>query len=161
MGNLENNANSVLVAGSFVLAIFYHILSYLGISDAQVFTLFFIFMFSGLVGFLKTFALNESLKAYMISDLLAKVLLLFLPFIVAMIAKNMTAFNIFVDYVFSFLILGELLEILVNIQRIKTRKAIQEIDFYNIFIDKIKHLSLKFLKIEKQDSNNNDNNKKD
>lgn len=148
MGNLENNANSVLVAGSFVLAIFYQILSYLGISTAQVFTLFFIFMFSGLVGFLKTFALNGSLKAYMISDLLAKVLLLFLPFIVAMIAKNMTAFNIFVDYVFSFLILGELLEILVNIQRIKTRKPIQEIDFYNIFIEKFKKIASKYLKIE-------------
>ncbi|EAJ0057860.1 hypothetical protein CK590_08175 [Campylobacter jejuni] len=164
MGNLENNANSVLVAGSFVLAIFYQILSYLGVSTAQVFTLFFIFMFSGLVGFLKTFALNESLKAYIISDLLAKTLILFVPFIVAMIAKNITVLYIFVDYVFSFLILGELLEILVNIQRIKTRKAIQEIDFYNIFIDKIKHISLKFLKIEKQnfhDDNKNDNNKKD
>ncbi|QYH12659.1 hypothetical protein A0056_004180 [Campylobacter jejuni] len=159
MGNLENNANSVLVAGSFVLAIFYQILSYLGISTAQVFTLFFIFMFSGLVGFLKTFALNESLKAYIISDLLAKVLLLFLPFIVAMIAKSITDLYIFVNYVFSFLILGELLAILVNIQSIKTRKPIQEIDFYNIFIDKVKHISLKFLKIEKQDSNNNDNKK--
>lgn len=159
MGNLENNANSVLVAGSFVLAIFYQILSYLGISTAQVFTLFFIFTFSGIVGFLKTFALNESLKAYMISDLLAKTLILFMPFIVAMIGKSIPNLYIFVDYVFSFLILGELLAILVNIQSIKTRKAIQEIDFYNIFIDKVKHLSLKFLKIEKQ--NFHDNNKKD
>lgn len=165
MKDLENNANSLLVNGSFVLTIFYQILSYLGISDAQVFTLFFIFMFSGLVGFLRTFALNECLRNYMISDLLAKVLLLFVPFIVAMIAKNITVLYIFVDYVFSFLILGELLEILVNIQRIKTRKAIQEIDFYNIFIDKIKHISLKFLKIEKQnfhdDNKKDDNNKKE
>lgn len=157
--NLENNANNVLVTGSFVLTVFYQILSYLGISTAQVFTLFLIFMFSGLVGFLKTFALNECLKNYMISDLLAKILMLFLPFIVAMISKNITALYIFVDYVFSFLILGELLEILVNIQRIKTRKPIQDIDFYNIFIDKFKHISLKFLRIEKQDSNNNDNKK--
>ena len=148
MGNLENNANSVLVAGSFVLTIFYQILSYLGISDAQVFTLAFMFMFSGLVGFLKTFALNESLKAYIISDLLAKVLLLFVPFIVAMIAKNITVLYIFVDYVFSFLILGELLAILVNIQSIKTRKPIQEIDFYNIFIEKFKKIASKYLKIE-------------
>ncbi|EQA3505896.1 hypothetical protein ACX1OY_001676 [Campylobacter jejuni] len=159
MGNLENNANNLLVTGSFVLAVFYQILSYLGVSTAQVVTLFFIFMFSGIVGFLKTFALNENLKAYIISDLLAKTLLLFVPFIVAMIAKNITALYIFVDYVFSFLILGELLAILVNIQSIKTRKPIQEIDFYNIFIDKVKQISLKFLKIERQ--NFNDNNKKD
>ncbi|HBD2730004.1 TPA: hypothetical protein KIL36_001661, partial [Campylobacter jejuni] len=79
MENLENNANNVLVTGSFVLAVFYQILSYLGVSTAQVFTLFFIFIFSGIVGFLKTFALNENLKAYMISDLLAKTLLLFVP----------------------------------------------------------------------------------
>ena len=154
MENLENNANNVLVTGSFVLAVFYQILAYLGVSTAQVVTLFFIFIFSGIVGFLKTFALNENLKAYIISDLLAKTLLLFVPFIIAMIAKNITALYIFVDYVFSFLILGELLAILVNIQSIKTRKPIQEIDFYNLFVDKIKQISLKFLKIEKHDNNN-------
>lgn len=159
MENLENNANNVLVTGSFVLAVFYQILSFLGISTAQVFTLFFIFMFSGIVGFLKTFALNENLKAYIISDLLAKTLLLFVPFIVAMIAKNITALHIFVDYVFSFLILGELLSILINIQSIKTRKRIQEIDFYNLLVDKVKEISLKFLKIERQ--NFDDNNKKE
>lgn len=159
MGNLENNANNALVTGSFVLTVLYQILSYLGVSTAQVFTLFFIFMFSGIVGFLKTFALNENLKAYIISDLLAKTLLLFVPFIVAMIAKNITALYIFVDYVFSFLILGELLAILVNIQSIKTRKPIQEIDFYNLFVDKVKQISLKFLKIERQ--NFDDNNKKE
>ncbi|EAJ4656620.1 hypothetical protein CYA84_10650 [Campylobacter coli] len=154
MENLENNANNVLVTGSFVLAVFYQILAYLGVSTAQVVTLFFIFIFSGIVGFLKTFALNENLKAYIISDLLAKTLLLFVPFIIAMIAKNITALYIFVDYVFSFLILGELLSILVNIQSIKTRKPIQEIDFYNILVDKVKQVSLKFLKIEKHDNNN-------
>lgn len=159
MENLENNANNVLVTGSFVLAVFYQILAYLGVSTAQVFTLFFIFIFSGIVGFLKTFVLNENLKAYMISDLLAKTLLLFIPFIVAMISKNITALYIFVDYVFSFLILGELLAILVNIQSIKTRKPIQEIDFYNLFVDKVKQISLKFLKIERQ--NFDDNNKKE
>ncbi|EAL3818979.1 hypothetical protein C1Z70_07510 [Campylobacter jejuni] len=159
MGNLENNANNLLVTGSFVLAVLYQILSYLGVSTAQVFTLFFIFMFSGIVGFLKTFALNENLKAYIISDLLAKTLLLFVPFIVAMIAKNITALYIFVDYVFSFLILGELLAILINIQSIKTRKPIQEIDFYNLFVDRVKQISLKFLKIERQ--NFDDNNKKE
>lgn len=148
MGNLENNGNSVLVAGSFVLTVFYQILSYLGVSTAQVLTLFFIFTFSGIVGFLKTFALNESLKAYIISDLLAKTLILFVPFIVAMIAKSITDLYIFVDYVFSFLILGELLAILVNIQSIKTRKPIQEIDFYNIFIEKFKKIASKYLKIE-------------
>ena len=154
MENLENNANNVLVTGSFVLAVFYQILAYLGISTAQVVTLFFIFIFSGIVGFLKTFALNENLREYIISDLLAKTLLLFVPFIIAMIAKNITALYIFVDYVFSFLILGELLAILVNIQSIKTRKPIQEIDFYNILVDKVKQVSLKFLKIEKHDNNN-------
>ncbi|WP_342251688.1 hypothetical protein [Campylobacter jejuni] len=159
MENLENNANNVLITGSFVLAVFYQILAYLGVSTAQVFTLFFIFTFSGIAGFLKTFALNENLKAYIISDLLAKTLLLFVPFIVAMIAKNITALYIFVDYVFSFLILGELLAILVNIQSIKTRKHIQEIDFYNLFVDKVKQISLKFLKIERQ--NFDDNNKKE
>ncbi|EPE0650330.1 hypothetical protein ACSFW4_001723 [Campylobacter jejuni] len=159
MGNLENNANNILVTGSFVLAIIYQILSYLGVSTAQVVTLFFIFMFSGIVGFLKTFALNENLREYIISDLLAKTLLLFVPFIVAMIAKNITALYIFVDYVFSFLILGELLAVLVNIQSIKTRKPIQGIDFYNLFVDKVKQISLKFLKIERQ--NFNDDNKKD
>ncbi|HED5364314.1 TPA: phage holin family protein [Campylobacter jejuni] len=156
MQNIENDANNFLIVGSFSLAIFYQILAYLGISTAQVLTLFLIFMFSGLVGFLRTFALNENLKAYIFSDLLAKTLLLFIPFIVAMIAKNITALYIFVDYVFSFLILGELLSILVNIQSIKTRKPIQEIDFYNIFVDKIKQISLKFLKIERQDFNDND-----
>ncbi|EEV5427909.1 hypothetical protein HFM22_000805 [Campylobacter coli] len=159
MGNLENNANNLLVTGSFVLAVFYQILSYLGVSTAQVFTLFFIFMFSSIVGFLKTFALNENLREYIISDLLAKTLLLFVPFIVAMIAKNITALYIFVDYVFSFLILGELLAILINIQSIKTRKPIKEIDFYNLFVDRVKQISLKFLKIERQ--NFNDNNKKE
>lgn len=159
MQNLENNANDFLIIGSFSLAIFYQILAYLGISTAQVLTLFLIFMFSGLVGFLKTFALNENLKAYIFSDLLAKTLLLFIPFIVAMIAKNITSLYIFVDYVFSFLILGELLAILVNIQSIKTRKPIQEIDFYNLFVDKVKQISLKFLKIERQ--NFDDNNKKE
>ncbi|EFS3668863.1 hypothetical protein JHI36_001087 [Campylobacter jejuni] len=159
MVNLENNANNVLVTGSFVLAVLYQILSYLGVSTAQVFTLFFIFMFSGIVGFLKTFALNENLKAYIIGDLLAKTLLLFVPFIIAMIAKNITALYIFVDYVFSFLILGELLAILINIQSIKTRKPIQEIDFYNLFVDKVKQISLKFLKIERR--NFNDDNKKE
>ncbi|EFS7927551.1 hypothetical protein HW053_001637 [Campylobacter jejuni] len=156
MGNLENNSNNVLVVGSFVLTVFYQILAYLGVSTAQVITLFFIFMFSGIVGFLKTFSLNENLREYIISDLLAKTLLLFVPFIIAMIAKNITALYIFVDYVFSFLILGELLAILVNIQSIKTRKPIQEIDFYNLFVDKVKQISLKFLKIERQNFNDND-----
>lgn len=161
MENLENNTNNALFLGSFILAIFYQILYYLGIEAAQAITLFIVFCFSGLTGFLRTLALGENLRIYMISDLLAKTLMLFIPFLFALISKEISALNIFKDYAFSFLILGELIAILINIQSIKTRTPIKEFDFYNLLVEKIKQLAMKYLKLEQISKNETEKKEKD
>lgn len=146
---IESNANNILFGGSVILALFYQFMAYLGIETAQVMTLVVVFCFSGVVGIMRTLALKEHLKGYLVSDLLSKVLMIFIPFIFALVAKNISALYILVDYSFSFLILGELLAILVGIQSIKQKKSIQELDVYNLFIDKFKLIVLKFLKMDK------------
>ncbi|EAK5585049.1 hypothetical protein DU721_06660 [Campylobacter lari] len=146
MSHLENSANIALFGGSFILAFFFQFLAYTGIKEAQAFTLFVIFIFSAIVGFCRTLALNESVKAYTFSDLLSKFLMLGIPFMFALGAKQIDALYYFVDYSFSFLILGEILSVMINIQCIKTRKAIAEVDIYNIAVEKIKNFSSGFLK---------------
>ena len=74
---------------------------------------------------------------------------MFIPFVVAFGAKSIPALYIFVDYCFSFLILGEILSILICIQRLKTRnKDIKEVDIYNLMIKKFQDFLAKHLKIK-------------
>lgn len=155
----SNTGNYFLFLGSIILALIYEALDYLGIEISQAITLCVIFFASGVVGILRTLSLNESLKLYITGDLLAKTLTLFLPFLMALIAKSVSVFHIFTDYAFCLLIVGEFLSILINIKCIKTRKAIQEIDIYNLFLDKFKHFSFKLLKLDNyyNQSENQDN----
>lgn len=146
---IESNANNILFGGSVILALIYQLMAYLGIETAQVITLLIVFCFSGVVGIIRTLTLKEHLKGYLASDLLSKALMMFIPFIFALVAKNISVLYVLVDYSFSFLILGELLAILVGIQSIKQKKPIQELDVYNLFVDKFKLIVLKFLKMDK------------
>ncbi|MDE5603841.1 MAG: hypothetical protein K2I71_08035, partial [Helicobacter sp.] len=114
-------SNAVLFLGSGGLALFFQITHYLGISEAQVYALLFVFFFSGFAGFIKTISFRENLRAFVCFDITSKALSLFVPFVVAFGAKSIPALYIFVDYCFSFLILGEILSILICIQRLKAR----------------------------------------
>lgn len=61
----------------------------------------------------------------------------------------MPALYIFVDYCFSFLILGEILSILLCIQALRTRNPeIREIDIYNIAIKRLRDFAGRFLKLD-------------
>ncbi|MCR6593630.1 hypothetical protein [Campylobacter insulaenigrae] len=146
MQMIENSANSILFGGSFILAFFFQFLAYIGIQEAQVMILVCIFFFSAIVGFCRTLALGKNIRIYTFSELLSKILMLGIPFVFALGAKQIDALYYFVDYSFSFLILGEILSVMINIQCIKTRKTIAEVDIYNIAVEKIKNFSSAFLK---------------
>ncbi|AJC87790.1 hypothetical protein [Campylobacter insulaenigrae] len=141
----EAITNTLLFSGSAIMAFFYQSLAFLGINTAQVITLLAIFTFSAIVGFFKTLTFSDSLRVYMLGDLLAKTLLLGVPFIFALGAKQISALYYFVDYSFSFLILGEILTIVINIQAIRTRKKIEEVDIYNVFVEKMKRFTSKII----------------
>lgn len=154
MGELiVNKANPILIFGSGFLAGFYQLLAYLKIEEAQATTLVIVFAFSGLVGFVRTLSLNEGLRCFMVSDLLGKILMVFVPFLMALIAEYFHAFYLLVDYTFSFLIIGEFISILVSIQSIKSQKKIESVDFYNLFVDKVKQMAIKTLRLENLDMN--------
>lgn len=89
----------------------------------------------------------------MVSDLLGKILMVFVPFLMALIAEYFHAFYLLVDYTFSFLIIGEFISILVSIQSIKSQKKIESVDFYNLFVDKVKQMAIKALRLENLDMN--------
>lgn len=148
-----NKSNTILFFGSCCLAFFYQLLAYLKIEEAQAITLVMIFSFSGLVGFIRTLALNEGLRCFMVSDLLGKILMVFVPFLMAFIAEYFHAFYLLVDYTFSFLIIGEFISILVCIQSIKSQKKIESVDFYNLFVNKVKQMAIKALRLESLDMN--------
>lgn len=142
-------SNQILIFGSGILAVFFQMISYLGISSAQVYALLFVFFFSGFAGFVKTISFRENLRAFICFDITSKALSLFIPFVVAFGAKSISNLYIFVDYCFSFLILGEILSILICIQALRTRnKEIKEIDIYNLVIKKLQDFIARHLKLE-------------
>ncbi|WP_181450961.1 hypothetical protein [Helicobacter valdiviensis] len=147
--DLNEKSNIFLIFGSGVLAVFFQIIAYLGISSAQVYALLVAFAFSGFAGFVKTISFREDLKAFICFDVTSKTLSLFIPFIVAFGAKTIPSLYIFVDYCFSFLILGEILSFLICIQALRTRnKEIKELDIYNLAINKFKDFVSRHLKLE-------------
>ena len=147
--DISDRSNAVLFLGSGGLALFFQITHYLGISEAQVYALLFVFFFSGFAGFIKTISFRENLRAFVCFDITSKALSLFVPFVVAFGAKSIPALYIFVDYCFSFLIFGEILSILICIQRLKTRnKDIKEVDIYNLMVKKFQDFLAKHLKIK-------------
>ncbi|HEG0602792.1 MULTISPECIES: hypothetical protein [Campylobacter] len=148
MNNLENNANFILIFGSAILALVYQFLAYLKIEVAQVIVLLIVFTFSGIAAIIKTLALNKNIRAFLTTDILSKTLVFFIPFILAVMAKQISVFYYLVDYSFSFLTIGEFFAFLISIQSIRKKEDIKEMDFYNIFIEKFKKIASKYLKIE-------------
>ncbi|EAI2149076.1 hypothetical protein KY417_001162 [Campylobacter jejuni] len=152
--NLEYPANVFLVFGSALLAFFYQFLAYIKIETAQVIVLICIFTFSGFVGVIRAFALRDNVKVFLRTDLISKLLVFCVPFVLAIMAKQVSVFYYLVDYSFSFLTIGEFISILIGIQCIRKRKHIEEVDFYNIFMEKIKSIATKYLKIENKRQDN-------
>ncbi|EAH9150354.1 hypothetical protein C5O32_06995 [Campylobacter jejuni] len=148
MNNLEGNANFILVISSAVLAFFYQFLAYFKIETAQVIVLVIVFSFSGVVCMIKTLILGKNFRNFLITDILSKTLVFFVPFILAIMAKQINVFYYLVDYSFSFLTIGEFLAFLISIQSIRKKEDIKEMDFYNIFIEKFKNIVNKYLKLE-------------
>ncbi len=146
--SLDRDSNAFLIIGSCIVAWFYASINYLGIKDVQVYALLFIFFVSMFAGFLKTLALKEEVGAFVCSELLSKTLMLSIPFVFALEAKILEAFKFFVDYSFAFLTLGEILAIMINIQSIKTRTPIKELDIYNLAIKKVQGFVLRHFKFE-------------
>lgn len=148
----DNAANSFLFFGSVVLSFFFQTIAYLGITNAQVFGLFFVFFVSGIVGFVKTISFKENVRAFIAFDITSKSLSLFIPFAVAFGAKIIPSIYVFVDYCFSFLILGEILSILIHIQALRTRNPeIKEIDIYNLVIKRFREFIGKILRIDENE----------
>ena len=146
--NLERDSNLFLFLGSGLVAWFYSSITYLGIKDVQVFALLFIFFISMVSGFLKTLALKVEIGVFVCTELLSKTLMLSIPFVFALEAKILEAFKFFVDYSFAFLTLGEILAIMINIQSIKTKTPIKELDIYNLAIKKVQGFVLRHLRFE-------------
>ncbi|EAJ2421267.1 hypothetical protein C2P33_09575 [Campylobacter jejuni] len=148
MNNLENNTNVILFAGSAILAFFYQFLAYFKIETAQVIVLLIVFSFSGIASMIKTLALRKNFRNFLITDILSKTLMFFVPFILAIMAKQISVFYYLVDYSFSFLTIGEFLAFLISVQSVRKKEDIKEMDFYNLFIEKFKNIANKYLKLE-------------
>lgn len=97
---------------------------------------------------IKTLALRKNFRNFLITDILSKTLMFFMPFILAIMAKQISVFYYLVDYSFSFLTIGEFLAFLISVQSIRKKEDIKEMDFYNLFIEKFKNIANKYLKLE-------------
>lgn len=153
--------NFFLIAGSFFLAILYQILGFLGIEVLQVYTLFGMFCLSGIAGLVKQYVLDLPWGIYIKKDVAAKTLMMVLPFSIALAAKQINALYIFVDWAFSFLILGELLSIITSIQSSIKKQDIRDIDVYNLAIEKIKEIVVKRIHLDPETHKNDKINKKE
>ena len=120
----------------------------LNIEPIQAFTLLIVFFLSSVIGLAKYKVLGLSIKEYLSSNILAKIFMIFIPFLVALISISIKAFHILVDLSFIVLIVEELVSFLISIQSIRTRQYIKEIAFYSILVNKVKQLSFKLLKFE-------------
>ncbi len=146
---MDERGNIILFLGSGGLTIFWQLITYLGIPTPEVYALLVVFVFSGFAGFIKTIVFKENLKSFICFDITSKGLSLFIPFIVAFAAKSIPPLSFFVDYCFSFLILGEIFTFLIYIQCIKTRnKDINHIDIYNLGLSNLKAFMMKYLKVD-------------
>ncbi len=148
MNNLDNNANLILIISSAILATFYQFLAYFKIEIAQVVVLLIIFSISGIASMIKTLALGKNFRNFLVTDILSKTLVFFIPFVLAIMAKQVNVFYYLVDYSFSFLTIGEFFAFLISIQSIRKKEDIKEMDFYNLFIEKFKGIANKYLKLE-------------
>ncbi|EGV1470935.1 hypothetical protein JF110_001660 [Campylobacter jejuni] len=154
MNNIEYNSNIALFGGSAILTLFYQCLAFLGLSTTQVIVMVVIFSFSGLAGMIKCLALGKNLRLFLTTDILSKTLMFFVPFVIAVMAKQIEVFYYLVDYTFSFLTIGEFFAFLISIQSIRKREDIKEVDFYNLLIDKLKKLAYKYLNLNKLEDKN-------
>ncbi|HDZ5024826.1 TPA: hypothetical protein RTG57_001782, partial [Campylobacter jejuni] len=118
MNTVEQNSNYILVVGSAILTLIYQVLFYLGLSSTQVIVMVVVFFFSGMAGIIKCLALNQNLRLFLLTDILSKLLMFFVPFVLAVLAKQVSAFHYLVDYCFSFLTIGEFFAFLIAIQSI-------------------------------------------
>lgn len=150
--------NFFLIAGSFFLAILYQILAFLGIQVLQVYTLFGMFCLSGIAGLVKQYVLDLPWGIYIKKDVVAKTLMMVLPFSIALAAKQINALYIFVDWAFSFLILGELLSVITSIQSVIKKQDIRDVDVYNLAIEKIKEVVLSRIKLDPETHQKNNQN---
>lgn len=148
-GKSKMQENMVLIYGSGALAFFYNFLDYLHITEAQVLSLSAIFLISSLVMMFKCLTLRLSMIQFFIMELVSKFCLIFVPFVIAIGAKQIPALNYLVDYVFSLLIIGEIFSIMISIQSIRTRKFIDDVDFFNFFIIKFKAFIYKHFELRK------------
>lgn len=139
--------NIFLIVGSIFVAWFYSILQFLKIDVVQVLVLVSIFVISMIIGTFRTLSLKEDMRAFVCSDLLAKTLMLFIPFIFALESKVILPFEYFVDYSFAFLTLGEILTIMVSIQSIKNKTPYKGVDIYNLGLKKLQKIIIKTLKL--------------
>ena len=96
----------------------------LNIEPIQAFTLLIVFFLSSVIGLAKYKVLGLSIKEYLSSNILAKIFMIFIPFLVALISISIKAFHILVDLSFIVLIVEELVSFLISIQSIRTRKYI-------------------------------------
>lgn len=154
---MDDKANFILFFGSLILTGFWELISYLDIPTPEIYAILVVFVFSGFAGFIKTLVFKECLKSFICFDITSKGLSLLIPFMVAFAAKSIPPLSFFVDYCFSFLILGEIFAFLIYIQCIKTRnKDISHIDIYNAGLSNLKDFMLKYLKAEENKEDKKD-----
>lgn len=142
-----NNTN--LFSWSALIALFYGCLEYLGIKEAQVISLALIFLISGFISMLKYLSLGLSIRQFLVMELFSKTCLIFVPFVLAIGAKQIEALYFLVDYSFSLLILGEIFNMILSIQSIRLRRVMDDVDFYNLFITKTKKWIFEYLHLNK------------
>lgn len=144
--NLQEN--TILIFGSGIMSLIYYGLDFLQISKEQVLSLIIIFSISSFISMFKHISLKLSILQFLIIELISKASLVIIPFVFAIAAVQVPVLYYFVDYVFSLIIIGEVLSILISIQSIRTRRLIDDVDLYNLFLLKFKKWIYKFLKLK-------------
>lgn len=152
-----NNQNIILVTGSGVLTMLYNFISYLEISKEQILSLVAIFTISGIIGMFKYLVLRLSMTQFFIMECSSKLVLIFVPFVLAIGAKQVSVLYYFVDYIFSLLIVGEIFTILISIQSIRLRRLIDDVDFYNLFLHKFKGFIYTTFKLDRLNEGGREN----
>lgn len=146
MQYLENNAT--LISGSFILTYAIHFFDWLNIDKTMAFVLCVLFCISAIFGLIKHLVINPTLKSitnYLLSDLISKILILFLPVICALMVKIIPDLNPIIYYSMVFIAVGDFLHILNSIQCIRKREMIKSVDIYSINIEKMQNFAMDIL----------------
>lgn len=127
---------------NFLKGVLYAVFVYLGIKTGSVKVLFYLMMLDSVLGIVKALRLGYKFSFKRLGwGMVSKLSLLFIPMIIALIAKGLNLeFTLFVVTAMNIIIVNEGISCVTNVLSIKTGKRIENNDYVTMMLNSIRKL---------------------